>query len=47
MKAIIIAVIIILIPMLSCFIRNIYRYKKNLPLENNLMGKLIKIFIKK
>ncbi len=47
MKTIVIVSIIILIPLLSCFIRNIYRYKNNLPIENNLMGNLLKIIIKK
>lgn len=47
MKTILIVAIIFLIPVLSCFFRNFYRYKKNLPLENNFVGRFVKKITKK
>ena len=47
MRTVIIVAVIFLIPILSRFIRNIYRYKKNLPFEDNFVGRLMKFIVKK
>ena len=47
MKTFLIVSIIILIPIVSCLTRNIYRCKKNLPLEDNFCGRLVEKIAKK
>ena len=47
MKTFLVVAIIVLIPLASCLIRNIYRYKKNLPLEDNIYGRFIKFLLLK
>lgn len=47
MKTILIVAIIFLIPVLSNIVRNIYRYKKNLPFENTFIGRTLGNIIKK
>lgn len=47
MKIIIVVAVIILIPVLSNIVRNIYRHKKNLPFENTFIGRTLEYFIKK
>ena len=45
MKTFLVVAIKVLINLASCLIRNIYRYKKNLPLEDNFCGRLVKKYI--
>lgn len=48
MKVVVIIAIIFLIPLvISPLLRNYFRYKKNLPLEDNIYGKFIKFLLLK